>query len=550
MDTLSILVGGKAGDGIREAGLTIARILSDIGYRVYQLYDYPSLIRGGHNFSIVRASREKVGAHRSMVDFILALSQDSVELHREMMRDGTVLIYDSDLVKAEGVGLPISTIVKKEKAPPIMRSSCLIGSFCRAVGVDWSVVEKVLKETIPSQLELNIKVASLGYGETKEILKVKALSRNQLPVLSGNEAIGLGLIRAGLEAYVAYPMTPASGVLHFCALLSDDFSLQVIHPENEIAVMLMALGFAYAGKRVAVGTSGGGFCLMNEGLSLAGMSELPVVAIVSQRPGPSTGVPTYTAQADLNFVLNAGHGEFPRLVVAPGDPDEAYFWSAVGLNLSWRWQIPTIVLVDKLLSEGMFSFDLDAVGKVPDSKPLIWNGEKPYRRYRDTKTGVSPLAFAPVREAVVKINSYEHDEFGITTELAPKIKDMQDKRLRKLSGLQTDLANYETVGLYGSRDATVALVCWGSNKWVCIEVARELGLRVVQPLVMYPFPEGKFREALDGVERVICVENNATAQLASHLKCHGLRVDNKILKYDGRSFSVDELRDAMERLVG
>ena len=185
-------------------------------------------------------------------------------------------------------------------------------------------------------------------------------------------------------------MTPSSGVLHFLAGVAGEFSIKVVHPENEIAVILMAEGFAYAGKKTAVGTSGGGFCLMNEGMSLAGMAEIPLVVLVSQRAGPSTGVPTYTAQADLPFVMSAGQGEFPRLVIVPGDAEEAFFWSATALGLAWRYQIPVVLLSDKTLSESAYSFNIEEARDIPDIAPVLWDGEGDCQRYASQKTGSSP----------------------------------------------------------------------------------------------------------------------------------------------------------------
>ena len=193
-----------------------------------------------------------------------------------------------------------------------------------------------------------------------QIVIWKSKTKEPLPIITGNQAISLGLIKAGLGAYVAYPMTPSSSVLDFMARYAKDFGLKVVHPESEIAVMLMAQGFAYAGVKAAVGTSGGGFCLMTEGLSLAGMAEMPVVVVMAQRTGPSTGLPTYTAQGDLHFVLNAGQGEFPRFIVAPGDAEEAYYWAGVALNLAWKFQVPSFILTDKIVSESQYSFDIES----------------------------------------------------------------------------------------------------------------------------------------------------------------------------------------------
>jgi 2-oxoglutarate ferredoxin oxidoreductase subunit alpha len=523
MRDISILIGGKAGEGINQAGAVIGRIFNRLGYRLYIYFDYPSLIRGGHNFSIIRAAGKKISVHKDKIDFLLALNQDAIDLHKERLKKDTLVIYDSDSVKAEGVGLPLSRIIKEKKAPPIMRNSAIIGAFCKIVDIEWNILEKAFRKNISKNIDLNLSVAREAYDKAEKLVETKSLSQSPLPIFTGNEVVGLGLIKGGLKTYVAYPMTPASSILHFLAAKSDDFDLKVIHPENEIAVILMALGAVYAGDKTAVGTSGGGFCLMTEGLSLAGMAELPVVVVVSQRPGPSTGVPTYTSQADLNFVLNAGHGEFPRLVVSPGDAEQSYFWSAVALNLSWKFKIFSVILVDKSLSEGSFSFDMDSAGLSLSAAPE------------------DPCSFFQ-KDKVVKVNSYEHDEFGITTEDASQIKRMQDKRLGKEKSLIKELEkNYKTVRIYGDKDASTALLCWGSNKGVCVEVAEKLGVKVIQPLVLSPFPIEQFQKAVKGVKKLISVENNATGQMAALVGRYGFKVDEKILKYDGRPFSLEEL---------
>ncbi len=370
-----------------------------------------------------------------------------------------------------------------------------------------------------------------------------------LPILAGNQAISLGLIKAGLGAYVAYPMTPSSSVLDFMARQAGQFGLTVVHPENEIAVMLMAEGFAYAGVKAAVGTSGGGFCLMTEGLSLSGMAELPVVVIMAQRTGPSTGLPTYTAQGDLHFIPNAGQGEFPRFIVAPGDAEEAYFWSGVAMNFAWKFQVPSFILSDKTVSESQYSFDLEAAGELKEEAPQIWEGREEYSRYRYTQSGVSPLAFPPQKGQVIKTDSYVHDEKGITTEDSGITKLMADKRLQKGRSLARELEGYETVKVFGKSQAKTALLCWGSNKGVCREAAEKLGLRVIQMLVLSPFPEKSLREALQGVEKLIAVECNATGQLASLAGFFGIAVQDRVLKYDGRPFSLEDLLADLGRVL-
>lgn len=554
MKDFSILIGGKAGDGIDKAGLIIARILNQLGLRLYIYRDYPSIIRGGHTFSIIRASQHKIASHINQIDFILALNQETLLLHKNRLRKNCFFIYDAEQAETQppatcGIGLPLLKILKEENAPAVMRNSCIIGAFCKASGIRWEILEKVFRKEIPREIELNLKVALRGYNGAEELTKISALPQDSLPVLTGNEAIGLGLIKGGLTTYIAYPMTPASSILHFLAGIAGDFSLKVIHPENEIAVIMMALGFSYSGEKVAVGTSGGGFCLMTEGLSFAGMSELPLVIVMGQRTGPSTGLPTYTAQTDLHFALNAGQGEFVRFVVAPGDAEEAYFWSAMSLNISWKYQIPSIILADKTLCEGTYTFEPDSLEQVSEEKPLLWERSKPYKRYLVTDNGVSPLAFVPDKDAVIKVNSYEHDEFGITSESPEVTAMMQDKRLRKEKYLQEELKKHRPIRIYGRKDASVALLCWGSNKGVCLEAAEHLGLKLIMPLVLSPFPQKQLYDSLLGVKKLICVENNAAAQLVRLIKCYGFNVDEKILKYDGRPFSLDELEEKLKRII-
>lgn len=548
MDNFSLLIGGKAGFGIDTSGLIIAQILNQLGLRLYVYRDYPSIIRGGHTFAIIRASGEKIASHQKTIDFLLALNQDTVDFHQDKLKEKNTVIYDSDTVKSQGLGVPLGAIIKEENAPEIMRNTAMIGAFVKAVGINWEVLERSFRKHIPREIDLNLKVARRGFDAAKQLTEIKPLKQPSLPVLTGNEAIGLGLIRGGLKTYVAYPMTPSSPILHFLAGLAGDFSLKVIHPESEIGVILMALGFSYMGEKVAVGTSGGGFCLMSEGLSLAGMSELPVVIVMGQRPGPSTGLPTYSSQTELLFVIHAGQGEFPRLVAAPGDPEEAYYWSAVALNLAAKYQIPVFILSDKNLAEGAFSFDLDSIEPFSEQGPLFWDKKTPYKRYLNTESGISPLAFVPEKEQIIKVNSYEHDEFGITTEDSKTTKLMQDKRLRKEKFLQEELEKYETVKIYGKKNASTGLICWGSNKGVCAEAANNLGLKVIQPVILWPFPQKKLAQSLKGIKKLISVESNATGQLVALMNRYGLKVDAQILKYDGRPFALEELEEEIKKV--
>jgi 2-oxoglutarate/2-oxoacid ferredoxin oxidoreductase subunit alpha len=549
MKDVSVLIGGKAGDGINSAGALVAQLLNHMGYNIYLYFDYPSLIRGGHNFAIIRGSEQRIGTCWKTLDFLLALNRETVEQHRDKCSRDTAIIFNADLVKSAGQGIPVNAVLAGEHAPAIMGNSAIIGGFAKAAGIEWDVVEAVFKVHIPKGVDLNLKVAKRAYDQTEKVHPISKGTKPPSPLLTGNEAIGVGMMKGGLEAYVSYPMTPSSSLLHFLAEQQEKFGITVVHPENEIAVILMALGFAYAGKRSGVGTSGGGFCLMTEGLSLAGMAELPLVLVVSQRTGPSTGLPTYTGQSELQFIVHAGQGEYPRLIIAPGDVQEALFWSEIAMNVAWKFQIPSFILTDKTLSEGTYSVDPAEISDVKNGASPGWLGTAPYLRYADVPSGISPLAFPGMKDAVIKVNSYAHDEAGISTEAADLVMQMTKKRLRKWEGLTEEMQGYPGVTLSGTPEASTALLCWGSTKGVCNEIASLLGLRVIQPVILSPFPVVQLKNAIAGVTRLIAVEENTTAQLATLAGQYGIVPDERILRYDGRPFLPDDLLVKIKEMI-
>jgi len=545
---VSILVGGKAGEGINSAGAIVAQLLNHSGYYTYMYYDYPSLIRGGHNFAIIRGSDRPVNIHRNFVDYVIALNQDTITQHKQRVGKRTINVFNSDVVRTEGQGISVNTILKSENAPAIMGNSAVIGAFAKASGISWDTVSDVFTRHMPKGADINLKVAKRGYDQVNTINTIKSIGSRRFSVLTGNEAIGIGLVAGGLTVYVSYPMTPSSSLLHFLAENTKKFGITVIHPENEISVILMALGFAYAGGRAAIGTSGGGFCLMTEGLSLAGMAEIPIILVVSQRTGPSTGLPTYTAQSDLHFILNAGQGEFPRFVVAPGDVQQAYYWSAVAMDVAWRYQVPACILADKTLSEGTFSIETEKISQAKFADLPLWDGKTPYFRYADTESGISPLAYPGTNGAVVKVNSYAHDKSGITAEESGIITQMTRKRMKKATVLADAMESYDTINIEGSSEAKTVLICWGSVLNTCREVALELNLKVIQPIVLSPFPVIRMKQALQGIKRKIVVEENVTGQLSALLRFNGITSDAMVLHYDGRPLTPDMLLNRLKEV--
>jgi 2-oxoglutarate ferredoxin oxidoreductase subunit alpha len=542
----SILIGGAAGEGTRMSGQLIGKLLNQQGWRIFIYEDYQSLITGGHNFSIIRASSERISAPTKMIDYLIALNQDTVQRHKGRLKKEGLIIYNSDQIKNEkGVGIPALTITTQLGGKPIMKNSSLLGALGKVLGIEWQAIEDLLKREFGEKADLNLKIAKAGFDQAKTYQKIEKLGQKPLPLITGNEAVALGALKAGLEIYISYPMTPASSILHYLAGFKNLITFQ---PENEIEVINAAIGAAYSGKRAMVGSSGGGFALMVEALSLAAQSETPIVIVESQRPAPATGLPTYTAQGDLLFVLSAGHGDFVRLVVAPGDAEEAFYLTGLAMNVSWKHQMPSIVLIDKEISEDTFNLDESVINKVDKKEVKIWDKKGEYKRYLDTSDGVSPLAFPGEKGAVIKATSYEHDEFGITAEEdEEQIKRMQEKRLRKYNNLAREIQDLELVKVFGDKNSEKAIIIFGSNKGVAMELGKELGLRVIQPLVFQPFPEEQMKTALSGVKKIFTIETNATAQLAQFLNCQGIKVDGSILKYTGRPFFIEELKEELKK---
>jgi len=545
----SILIGGEAGQGSRMAGEIIAKLFSKLGYNIFIYNDYQSLIRGGHNFSQIRASDKKVLTHREKSDFLLVLDNNTLKKHKSELDKKGMIIYDSGAVSVKSknsIGIPLGEIVSKMGGRPIMNNVALIGGFSKIVGIKWGVVKKVVGKKFEKYKEINLKIAKEAYDQTENLIEVKDLNKKSLPMITGNEALALGAVKAGLDLYIAYPMTPSTGILHFLANHGKEFGVGVSHLENEVGVVNAAIGAAYTGARTMVGTSGGGFALMTEALSLAVQNETPLVIVESQRMAPGSGVPTYNAQSDLSFALSAGHGDIVKFVAAPGDVEESCFWGGKLMNLSWKYQTPSILLVDKEISESTFSFDEDVLKEVEYEKPLLWNKKGEYLRYKNLKNGISPLAFPGERKATVKSNSYEHDQFGITVENEKEVKEMQDKRLRKFKEMKKEVDKLKAVKVYGKKKARKAVIAWGSTKGAVKEVAEKMGLRMVQPIILQPFPEKQIKKCLKGVSKVALVENNSTAQLKILLDQVGIKVDKKILKYDGRPFVPEEIEKKLK----
>lgn len=545
-----ILIGGQAGQGTRFGGNLIAKIFNQLGYFVYVYEDYQSIIRGGHNFSEIRVAEKEVKARREKLDFLLTLDENTLNLHKKRLKKEGILIFNQDRIKkAKGQGILAETIVREEGGTEVMVNIALISFFAKILNLKWEFLEKVLKENLKKEIDLNLKIAKRSFDLGKPILKIEQKEKKEILVLTGNEATALGMVKAGLNFYFSYPMTPATSILNFLAQKEDEFKIKTFQPENEIAVINIALGSAFAGKRVAVGTSGGGFALMTEALSLAAQTEIPILIVESQRAGPSTGIPTYNLQGDLNFVLGAGHGDVVKIVLAPGDARDCLFWAAQGLNFAWRYQVPVIFLLDKDISENTFCVEKEILNKIKIKAPKIAKNFENYKRYKITKDGISPLTFPGEKGLVVKVCSYEHNEEGIASDKKEIVSSMIEKRKRKLETIKKDFEKMEVVKVFGKRNSKIALVSFGISSGVAKEVAENLKLKFVQPILLHPFPEKQMKKALRGAKKIISLELNSLGQFRNLLRANGIEVNEEILKYDGRPFFLEEAEKKIKEKI-
>lgn len=565
----TIGIGGAAGDGVREAGIHLGELFQHFGFSTFLAAYYPSLIRGGHNFTRMSYSTDTVHADHSLLDLLIAVNEESVRLHTtELNEGGIVIVEEAYYANLRGLvpslySLPITRITKELNAPHVAAPSVAIGAFFYIAGLSPEELEQksaLIFADVPHAIEMNVKLAREGYvyardnGYLKrpEFLEGRGENVRGEILIDGNRAVGKGFLAAGLEFFIGYPMTPASSLLHFMAKESTKNTLRVIHPEDEIASINMALGVSYAGKRVATTSATGGFALMQEAFSFAGISELPLAIMVSQRQGPATGVPTHTGQADLRFVIHSGHGEFPRIVIAPGDAEECFKAGVAALNLAWKYQIPTIVLLDKHISESLSSAVIHSEQVSIERGSIAESPTNSYARYQLTDNGISPMAFPGTHDVEVKATSYEHEESGISTDEDVMVKAMQDKRFKKMDGIKTEFTLHDSVKIYGDTTSDTAIIFWGSTKGAVLEAAKYLSrpVKLIQVIWVEPLDAERLKTELAGITQIIDVEGNHNAQLAGLLREKtGIVVTNTILRYDSETFEARALAAELNQLL-
>ncbi len=493
----NVLFGGKAGQGPNILTQILGKVLVERGFYVFYSRDYESLIRGGHNFNILTFSNEHVHSNDSNIDILVALDENTIEIHRKNMKKGAILITGKH------------------------ENMYFAGKLFKILGFGFDLLEKQLKE-IGKRFEENVKEAKKGFDSAKQVFEMENLNASEKrDFKNGSQAVADGAIKSGLDIYYAYPMTPATTLMMELADKQVANNFLVLELENEIAVANAGIGSAITGAKTMVGTSGGGFDLMTEALSLTGIAGVPLVFYLSQRPGPATGVATYNAQGDMNIARHAGHGEFPRIVLAPGDAKESEELTSHAFYFSQKYKIPSIILSDKHIGESFYTSDIKS--KLIASKK--WTN---FGRY----------------------NSYEKNSEGSATENPEIVKRNVDERNKKRMFIEQESEIFERFKIYGKRESENVIVSWGSPKGAIIDALHygDIDAKFVQILYIEPFPKDIWNELLG--KNIIIVENNSTSPLNDLLKeklGFNAPAKNLILRYDGRPFIRDELEEEIKK---
>jgi 2-oxoglutarate ferredoxin oxidoreductase subunit alpha len=550
---LIIVLAGEAGQGIQSIESILVEVIKNGGFNVFATKEYMSRVRGGVNSTEIRISSSPVRSHRDRIDILIPLDNNSIAHLAKRITSKTVVIGDSAQVKYEKlVNIPFQQIAS-ELGNIIYSNTVAVGAICGIIGVSTANLSDEIKKKFASKgedvISKNIKAAVSGYTIGAEMKKnrivqcdiKKGNSTSGEILLNGSEAVALGALAGGCNCVFAYPMTPGTAVFTALAGYSHKMEIAVEQVEDEIGVFNMSLGAWYAGGRAIVSTSGGGFALMTEGLSLAGAIESPAVIHLAQRPGPATGLPTRTEQGDLNLALYAGHGFFPRIILSPGNTIEAFNLSAMAFDMADKYQVPVFILTDQYFTDSYYNIPAINAADIKNEKFIV-KTDASYKRYQLTKNGISPRGIPGFGSGTVCADSDEHDEEGrITEDLDGMRTMMADKRMKKLKLIQS--AALKPV-LVGDEKYKTLIVSWGSNYNTIIEAIREAGLKDTSFLhfpQVYPL-SAKTAAYLKKAKKLILVENNQTGQLGDLIKLEtGIDIQKRILKYNGMPFSVEEL---------
>ncbi len=561
---VNVLIGGAAGQGMETIMNLLGKALVREGFGLIYTKDYMSRVRGGHNFSRLRIAPGNPWTTDETVDVLVALNEETYFIHNDNLAPSGRIIYDPQLFSLpenESRGVPVELQKLAEEAGgKVMANTVAVGALLVLMGLETPAVEELLKDTFAGKegvAEKNIAALKGGYDTAARScsacfdLPPKNEEGKKL-FIDGNQVLGMSALASGCRFLSAYPMTPSTGIMNYLAGKSPDYPVVVEQAEDEIAALNMALGASYTGVRAMTCTSGGGFSLMVEGVSLAGMTETPIVIVVAMRPGPATGLPTRTEQADLEFVLHSGHGEFPRAILSATSHEDAFYRLNKAFELADRYQTPIFFLSDQNFADTHRSVEPFDFSRLAYNRHLAEEGgfEKPYKRYRITENGISPRALpGQFENEVVLVDSDEHDENGNIIEDASTRRAMVEKRRRKLKGLAEEM---DEPDLYGDPHPEVLLIGWGSTYGVIREAVDALSALGTKTAMLHfsdlwPLPQKRLRSLLAEVDKSYCIENNSGGQLAALIRREtGLAPGGSILKYDGRPFLPREIVEEVQ----
>lgn len=527
---ITVKIAGPAGMGIKSGGLLFSQILLNSGFNLRDYSEYPSLVRGGHNTYQVSFSPKDIFAPYFNVDLFFSLQSGHWQQHTKEF-DPKSLIFSDEESSKKVTNLPLSKLVES-LGNPIYKNTICLGVAVFILNLDKKLTESIISKTF-SDPSTNLEAFNIGFDYAQKNFS-KFIFKNlrskiynlKSSICDGNEAFGWGFIQGGGNFYAAYPMTPATGALHFLAGKQKEYKLTVVHPEDEIAVASIAAGAVFTGARAAVGTSGGGFALMNETVSFCGVANLGVVFYLVSRPGPATGLPTWTSQGDLLYAIHTGHGEFGKIVLAPGDQAESFEMSALSLNLAAQYHVPVIVLSDKFIGESSASLPNLSTTKFKIIK------------------STTPAPGTPGKEYLA--NSYEHDDSGFSIEDPVAVNTTIKKRLSKIKSI---LKSVPRPVFYGSKNAKKLIIGWGSTKGPILETIKDKkDFAFLQIRTMWPI-DSNLKLLLKPFKNIIIVENNATSQLTTLLKSQfDFNPTKTILKFDGRPFFPEELAKKLKNI--
>ena len=545
----NLLVGGAAGLGVETSTEILERFLKQAGCGVFTMRDVMSRIRGGHNFARIRFGEQAAKSHSERLDGIIALDAETIKHHLgDLQLEGFILCDSSiEIDDPRAISIDMKTIAK-DLGNVRAAGSVGVGAALKLFGLpmEENHASTVFMGALDADLvDVNVRAVLAGYEAVSKKFETVCGNCADYMMISGNKALALGAMAAGMQFYAAYPMSPSTFILEYLSQKAGELGIVVEQAEDEIAAINLAIGASFAGGRAMTGTSGGGFSLMVEALGLSGIAEIPLVAVDVQRPGPATGLPTRTEQSDLKFVISASQGEFPRMVIALRHHEDAYLQTIRAFDMAEKYQIPVILLSDQYLADTTTTIPVQDVHSIKRYEPEALQEQGEYARYRFTDSGISPRIIPGDKRGFAVADSDEHDEHGRIIEDAESRVRMMDKRMGKLELLKQDLQEPE---LLGEANPQVLLIGWGSLYGPLDEAVRILnqkGGQTYGALVfgdIWPLPHKRLEEMAAKAKAVINVEQNYTGQLASLVReVTGIKTNASVLKYDGRQLSGEEI---------